>query len=238
MTSNDNMLAIIQPYFYPYIGYFQLIQAANKIIFYDDVSYVKKGWINRNKILINGSDFTFTIPLKSASQNKVINDIVPMIDSGYKRKFLAQIKSAYQKAPYYQYVIDLLQDVIDRQYDNISEMAISSILSVFDYLGKEINWSRSSVCSPTTKGMERSDRLIQITKDQGYQKYVNPIGGQTLYNKEYFINSGVELYFVNSKEFRYKQFDNEFVPHLSIIDILMFNDKTFVKELFDAYYLV
>ena len=237
MFFNNKILSINQPYFFPYIGYFHLIESANKIVFYDDVNYIKGGWINRNRILINGSDYLFTIPVKKGSQNKLINEITPIIDKKFKCKFLTTIKTAYHKAPYYNQVNDLIQDVIHQEYDSISDMAINSITSVYDYLGKEIKWTKSSICSPFTKGMDKADRLIKITKDLGYHKYVNLIYGQKLYSKDYFLNSGVELYFIKSDIVSYRQFDNEFIPSLSIIDVLMFNDKRSIKNQFAAYSL-
>ena len=100
--------------------------------------------------------------------------------------------------------------------------SIKSITSVYQYLDKDIKWTKSSIASPETKGMEKADRLIQINKNLGYQSYINAIGGQELYIKEYFNSKGIKLNFVKSQKVEYRQFDNDFVPWLSIIDILMF----------------
>ena len=228
-------LSIMQPYIFPYLGYFHLIESTDQIVFYDDVNYIKRGWINRNRILFNNSDFLFTIPVEKASQNKLINEIRPLIDSNFNNKFFSQIETAYKKAPYYYAVVEILKTVFSKKYANIADLAISSVTSVYGYLDKDIQWTKSSISSPETKGMDKADRLIQITKNLGYQKYINAIGGQELYQKEYFNNKGVKLNFVKSQKVDYKQFNNDFIPWLSIIDILMFNDKKTVKEQFTAH---
>jgi len=231
-------LSIMQPYVFPYIGFFHLIEATDKIVFYDDVNYIKRGWINRNRILLNNSDFLFTIPVEKASQNKLINEVRPLIDSTFTNKFFAQIETAYKKAPYYKSVVEILKTVFSEQYDDVSDLAIKSITSVYQYLNKDINWTKSSIASPETKGMEKADRLIQINKNLDCQNYINAIGGQELYSKEYFNSKGIKLNFVKSQKVEYKQFDNDFVPWLSIIDILMFNDKKAMKEQFTAHNIV
>lgn len=235
ITKENRRLSIMQPYIFPYIGYFHLIEATDKIVFYDDVNYIKRGWINRNRILLNNSDFLFTIPVEKASQNKMINEIKPLIDSNFTDKFFAQIETAYKKAPHYNTVVEILKQVFSIHYESIADLAINSIISVYNFLDKDIEWSKSSVSSPETKGMDKADRLIQITKNLGYQKYINAIGGQELYQKEYFNTKGVELNFVKSQKIEYQQFNNDFVPWLSIIDILMFNDKNAVNEQITAH---
>ena len=228
-------LSIMQPYVFPYIGYFHLINATNHIVFYDDVNYLKKGWINRNRILINGSEFMFTVPIEKASQNKLINESRPLITPEFKKKFFAQIETGYRKAPYYENVLDVLQAVFSMEYSDVADLAISSITSVYNYLGKDLKWSKSSVISPATRGMDKADRLIQISKDMGYANYINANGGRQLYNKEYFSKRGIELGFIKSHTFEYSQNGNAFVPGLSIIDVMMFNGKEAMIEQFSSY---
>lgn len=231
-------LSIMQPYIFPYIGYFHLIEASEKIVFYDDVNYIKRGWINRNKILLNNSDFLFTIPVEKASQNKLINEITPLVDSKFINKFFAQIATAYKKAPYYSDVVEMLKTVFSKEYINIADLAINSIVSVYKYLDKDVQWTKSSISSAETKEMDKADRLIQITKKLNYQKYINAIGGQELYNKNYFNKKGVKLSYIKSQKTEYPQFIDDFVPNLSIIDILMFNDKKEVKKQLTAYNII
>lgn len=227
-------LSIMQPYVFPYIGYFQLIEASTEIVFYDDVNYIKRGWVNRNRILLNNQGFLFTIPVEKASQNKKINEIVPAIDDKFRRKLFLQLESAYSKAPFYNEVTNLSINTFERDYQNIGDMGIQSVLAVFEYLGKTVQWRKSSVSFPQNAGIDKADRLIDITKQLGYKKYINPIGGKEIYQKEYFKNQGVDLYFLKSGNIKYRQSSKEFVPYLSIIDVLMYNDKhtvlNFLKE--------
>jgi hypothetical protein len=234
----ERCLSIMQPYIFPYLGYFHLIEATDQIVFYDDVNYIKRGWINRNRILLEKSDFLFTIPVEKASQNKFINEIKPLITPDFTGKFFNQIEAAYKKAPYYQDVIKMLHSVFSAKQNDITDLTINSITSVYTYLGKEIKWTKSSVLSPETKGMGKADRLIQITKDLGYKNYINANSGQDIYHKEYFKNKGVQLNFVKSKKIEYKQFNHKFVPWLSIIDVLMFNDSEAIKEFFSAFEII
>lgn len=238
MNDSQGMLAINQPYIFPYLGYFHLIEASDRMVFYDDVNFIKKGWINRNNILLNGGRFLITIPVLKASQNKLINEIVPSIDDKYKNKLFRLINSAYKKAPFYDDISGMVFSVIDKDCDNISDLAIDSVLAVYRYLDKEIKYARSSVFSPQTKGMDKADRIIKISRDNKYCRYVNAIGGRKLYDKEYFKDKGVELSFVQSEVVTYKQYNNEFISNLSILDVLMFNDRDTVKEMFAKYSLV
>lgn len=231
-------LSVMQPYIFPYIGYFHLIEATDQIVFYDDVNFIKGGWINRNRILLNNSDFLFTVPITKASPNKLINEIKPKLDPFFIKKFLAQIEAAYKKAPNYNAVLEMLKAVLSKEYEDVSDLAINSITSVYDYLEKDIRWSKSSIESPESRGINRADRLVKISKDLGYEKYVNSIGGQELYSKPMFKENGIQLSFVKSHLVEYKQFGKEFVPWLSIIDILMFNDKKAVREQFTQFSLV
>jgi hypothetical protein len=228
-------IAIMQPYVFPYIGYFHLIDASDLFVFYDDVHFIKRGWINRNRILLDGNDYLFTLPVANASQNKLINETLLSIDDEWKKTFYKTLTHSYRKAPFFSSAMDIINSIISTRYCNISEFAINSIVSIYDYLGMELNYTKSSVCSPETKGMGKADRLIEISKRQGCKRYVNAAGGINLYSKDYFKDKGVELGFVKSDPVEYKQYANEFVPGLSIIDVMMFNDVKTIRELFSKY---
>lgn len=228
-------IAIMQPYVFPYIGYFHLIDASQLFVFYDDVHFVKKGWINRNRILLNGKDHLFTVPLSSVSQNALINQTMLSTNNEWTAKFNTTLTHCYRKAPYFSRAIDVINSVSNASKCNISDMAINSIASVYDYLGMDFNYTKSSICSPGTQGIDKADRLIEVTKSLGYKRYINSAGGKELYSKEYFSKNGVTLSFVESEDVKYKQFSDEFVPRLSIIDVMMFNDVSEIKELLTKY---
>ncbi len=228
----------MQPYVFPYLGYFQLINAVDTFVFYDDVNFIKRGWINRNKILCNNKDLLFTIPLAKASQNKIIKDVEILIDEYWISNFLKTLDQNYKKAPYFKETFQLVSSVFKLEYNSISELAIASIILISRYLEININFEVSSRKYFSTQGQEKSERLINIAKESGCENYINPIGGLELYNKTAFKKKGINLHFIKNELKPYKQFNNEFVNGLSIIDVLMFNSKIEIKELINNYKLI
>ena len=212
-------LGIMQPYFMPYIGYWQLMAAVDKYVIYDDVNFIKKGWINRNNILVNGAKQLFTISLEGVSQNKLINEILIADDFVKLRK---TISMAYSKAPYYKETMELLDIIFAYDSKNLAKFLENSIRLVAKYLGikTEILLSSNIEKDNSLKGQ---DKILDICKCLNADVYYNAIGGQELYDKEKFKVNGIDLYFVQSELTDYPQFKNEFVPGLSIIDVLMHN---------------
>jgi len=224
-------ISIMQPYLFPYIGYFQLINAVDKFIFYDDVNFIKNGWINRNRILLNGNSHYITIQLKNASSFKKINNI-EFTDN--RSKIIKTIQQAYRKAPYYSDVIPMIIDAFNINTTSISEQAITSIIATCEYIGMEVKFERSSCKYSETKELEKSTRLQKICKLNNSNQYFNMLGGQNLYSKEDFLTNGIKLHFINSKEVSYTQFDKIFVPCLSIIDVMMFNTKDKIRNFLNS----
>lgn len=232
-------VAIMQPYIFPYIGYFQLINSTDIFIFYDDVNFIKSGWINRNKILINGKENYFTIPLENISSYTLINETKILNTPKTINKLLKSIEQNYKKAPYFDKVYPLITHLLtENRYTFISELAAQSIIEVCKYLGIEKKFLFSSKDFPETKSLERADRLIEITQRLNSNNYINPIGGTELYNKDYFKEKGVSLQFIKPISTPYKQFNEEFIPWLSIIDVLMFNNPSDIKKMLDKYELI
>lgn len=230
-------LAVMQPYVFPYIGYFHLISSSSLFIFCDDVNYIKQGWINRNRILSGNDSCLFVVPMKNRSQNRLINEICPLITKEWKAQFYNQLRHNYRKAPYFSDVVDPIMGVFESEYTDVTDLAINSIVSVYSYLGMDIAFDKSSVCAPETRGLGRSDRLIEMSKRLGFSDYVNLPGGREIYSKEYFKSNGIDLHFIRSHPIEYNQHTDEFVPFLSIIDILMFNSKADIVKFFSEYSL-
>ena len=228
----------MQPYIFPYLGYFQLVNSVDKFIFYDDVNFIKKGWINRNKILINGKESIITFPLIKASQNKLINEIDLFLNNKDKKKIIAKLEMAYKKAPYFDSTIDLVKEIINADLSNIAKYSANSITKISDFLEIDVSFDFSSTQSPESKGMDKADRLIHICKKNNSNQYINSIGGQTLYSKEYFNANGINLSFIENYIEPYIQFEEEFVPNLSIIDIIMFNDTKTIRKMLNKYKLI
>lgn len=228
-SSGMKSIAVMQPYIFPYIGYFQLISAVDRFIFYDDVNYINRGWINRNRILINNEAKYLTLPCKSASQNKLINEVKHALNDKLKCKILKKIKLAYHKAPYFKPVFTLIQHIMDCKSDYISDFAIDSVKKVTAYLALNCSFSKSSD-NYNNFELKAADRLIDICKHEGIKNYINPIGGEKLYDKNYFKKHNINLFFLEASQIEYKQFTNDFVPSLSIIDAMMFNDPKKIKN--------
>lgn len=232
-------IAVMQPYIFAYIGYFQMIKAVDKFVFYDDVSFIKQGWINRNRILVNGKDFLFSVPLEKISSYTQIKDslISKKNYEVWKNKFLQTLEQSYKKSPHYDLVITLIVRVLNKNFSTISELAIDSAISISKYLGLNTKFIISSE-KYKNQEMERAARLIDICKQEGADEYLNAIGGMELYSKEEFEEQGIKLNFIKSQPIEYKQFKNEFVPWLSIIDVLMFNSVEEINEMLDGYNLI
>jgi hypothetical protein len=230
-------LSVMQPYIFPYIGYFQLINATDMIVFYDDVTYIKGGWINRNRLVFSGNDNYFTIPLLNSSSYRLIKDIElhPSQYMLWKKKFFKSVQQNYSKAPHFQEVYNLIVDCLDGEYSSISDLAIHSVNSVFCFLEKKIEWTKSSETFTHTKGLERADRIIQIAKELNCKEYINMIGGKDLYDKTFFKERGIDLFYIQPESITYRQFNNEFIPWLSVLDVLMFNDKKTVLNYFESF---
>lgn len=231
-------VAIMQPYIFPYIGYFQLIHAVDVFVFYDDVNFIKRGWINRNRILVNGKESLFTIAVSKASQNKLINEIKILENTKSKDHLLRTLEYNYRKAPYFEVVFNLVKEVINTSSNLISDLAINSVKLVSSYLEIDTLFEISSEKYSETKGMGKSERLITIVKREGSIDYINPSGGVELYDKLDFKKKGVNLQFIQNKLEAYSQFENESVIGLSIIDVLMFNSVEDSKRLIEKYKLI
>ena len=222
-------LAVMQPYFFPYIGYFQLIHASDVFVFYDDVDFIKNGWINRNRILINGQASYLTIPCKNASSNKHINSVEHILNDKSRNKLLKKIRFTYQNAPQFDAIFPIIEKVIMTDTKLISEIAIQSVKQVVEYLNLECKFYTSSDIE-NDKNASAVDRLIDLCSVAEADRYLNPIGGEELYKKEYFAEKGIMLDFLEHGDVQYKQFKNEYIPDLSIIDVLMFNSKESIKS--------
>jgi hypothetical protein len=230
-------IAIMQPYFMPYIGYFQLINAVDKFVIYDDVNYINKGWINRNQILINNKPSIITVPLKGASQNKKINEIFVSSDEKWKSKMLRTIELSYKKAPFFNEVFLLFQNILNSNYQTISQLNLQSIKLICNYLSLNTTLDLSSNLY-NNQIFAGQQRILDICIKENINQYINPIGGFDLYDKTYFEKSGVNINFIKSNPVIYKQYTDEFVPWLSILDVLMFNGKVKTKVILNNFSLI
>jgi hypothetical protein len=228
-------IAIMQPYLLPYIGYFQLINCVDKFVVYDNIQYSKKGWINRNRILVNGRDDYFTIPLKKDSD--FLNVDQRFIADSYakeKNKIITRINELYKKAPQYQIISPLIAEVFNAEFDNLFEFILNSLKKICAFLEIKTELILSSEIS-IDHSLKAQDKVIALCKKLNATHYLNPIGGTELYSKSVFKENNIELNFIKSNDIEYPQFNYDFMPWLSIIDVLFFNSKQDVQQFLNSY---
>ena len=231
-------LAIMQPYFFPYIGYYQLVNSVDRFIFYDDVNFIKRGWINRTNIITREGKQLLSISLSRSSQNRLINEIEL---AGHQEKLIKTIEFTYKKAPFFKNVFPMIEGCLLDTSTLISEVAAKSIMSVSEYLDLKTEFDFSSDFHRSSSGYEKARRLMDICRKENADIYINSIGGQAIYTKEEFKKQGVELFFLQPNAITYDQSPvrtDSFEPNLSIIDVLMFNSKEKVKEYLREYELL
>jgi hypothetical protein len=230
----------MQPYCFPYIGYFQLVNAVETFIFLDDVSFIKQGWINRNRILINGEPGWIIFPCQKISSYKSIKDTKLLGNESWKNKELRKIELAYRRAPFFGEVMPLLEKCFFCGHDDIASFASFGVIEVMNYLGTKPQFMWTSETFGETLELGGAERLIAILRQNNAEMYVNPIGGKSIYSRDEFERAGIELRFLKSDEtIQYRQFrEDNFVPWLSIIDVLMFNERKAVRSLLSKFSLV
>ncbi len=227
-------LAIMQPYFFPYIGYWQLIHAVDRFVIYDDVNYIVRGWINRNRLLINGQPGYITVPLQQASQNRRICDISLQTSPVWRDKLVKSVEIAYRKAPCFVETFSVIERIIRYETDNLSDYLVHQLRTLSAFMGIQTQFVLTSRCYGNND-MSGQERILDICKRVGATNYINPQGGQALYDRANFIQNGLDLKFLIPSPIEYKQFGSLHVPWLSIIDVLMFNGIKGTNKLLENY---
>ena len=213
-------LAIMQPYFFPYLGYFQLMAMSDVFVLHDDVQYIKGGWVNRNRILLNGADRMITFPVQKGAYDLAINERNYVDGNQPRRDILNLVKQAYARSPCYREIFPIVEELLHYEDSNVARFNENLIRRIADYLGL--------ACSIiTSSGLEKDDslageaRVLEICKRLGATGYTNPQGGQTLYDTATFRAAGIALRFLVMRPVPYAQRSPGFMPYLSIIDVLM-----------------
>lgn len=230
-------VAVMQPYLFPYIGYFQLIRAVDVFVIYDDVNYIRQGWINRNNILLHGKAHRWTLPVADQSSFRHINRHEIGNPEHAKRKLLKLFESAYRKAPAFDEVYPLLEEVMAHPDANLAGFVANSLRRVSAFIGLDTRFALSSGI-PKNPDDSAQQRVIDMVRHIGGTQYCNAIGGQALYSREDFEAAGIRLNFLRTGDVRYEQPAEEFVPCLSIIDVLMSCGRSGCLEHLDKYELI
>ncbi|MFG3694095.1 WbqC family protein [Stutzerimonas stutzeri] len=231
-------VSMMQPYLFPYLGYFQLIAHSDVFVLGDDLQYTKASWINRNRVLVNGEPKLLTFPLRKGGRVDAINqrrlcDDFPM----EAQRILKMLKLAYARAPQQERVLALIADILQQPERNLARFTAYSIRSLCAYLG---------IATPIRIGselglpaqMDKQERVITIAKQLQAERYINPIGGLSLYCPALFRSHGLSLRFLRMDDLSYPQFKQPFVPALSVIDVLMFNNQDDARALLERFTLI
>lgn len=224
----------MQPYFFPYIGYWQLIHAVDRFVIYDDVNYIKGGWINRNRILINGQAAFITAPLDQASSFKRICDTSLQHAPHWRNKLVRMVENTYRKAPFFAEVFPTVEKIIRHDRDNLADYLAYQLQTLSTLMGIDTEFVVSSR-SYGNSDLSGQERVIDICRREGATTYINAQGGESLYDHASFKRNGVELKFLIPSALEYRQFGAMFVPWLSIIDVLMFNCSVGTRKLLDNF---
>ncbi len=234
-------LGIMQPYFMPYIGYWQMMNVVDKYVIYDDVNYKKGSWSNRNRILMKGKEEGWayiSLPLNKASQNKKYNETFISDDKKMIEKLLKSIYSSYCKAPFFKAVFNIVEDILYNDEKQLARFLKYSFEKVNKYIGIETELIMSSDIKKNNE-LKLEKKIIHICEVMKADQYYSAMGGWDLYSKEEFAEHGIEFIFLKAKDtIQYKQFDNQFVPWLSIIDVMMFNSVDEIQKMLNEYELL
>lgn len=213
-------VAIMQPYLFPYIGYWQLLQAADRFVVYDDVNYIVRGWVNRNRILINQAPGLITLPLLQASQNRKINEIDIAPAAQWQRRMLRCVEMAYRKAPCFDQVFPVVERILAHPDNNLAGFLTHQIQVLAGFMGQTVQIVSSSQ-GYGNAGLAAQERIVDICRQEGASRYINAQGGRALYEPARFAEAGIDLRFIGMRALPYRQRGEGFTPYLSIVDALM-----------------
>lgn len=233
-------LGMNQPYFFPYLGFYQLVSAVDRFIIYDNLNYIQYGWINRNRFLVvRGEPTYFNAVTENSSPNRKICEIKLSAKSNWRRKLLHTFFLNYRKSPFFDETYALIEPIIRNETDSLSEMAAQSIVEVCRHLRVETEIVENPIYQELESSLAKENlaeafpairlahperkayRVIAVCHLMHADRFVNAIGGQELYDKKEFQANGIELSFLRSHDEPYQQTTAAYHPALSIIDVLM-----------------
>ena len=219
----------MQPYFLPYLGYFQLMAKVDAFVPFDDVHFINRGWINRNRIQVNDRECMLRIPLQHASQNRLICDIDICPDPGWRSRMLKSIRQAYARAPQLHQVMPWLELIIEYPESNLAAFLHHSLLRLCEALELPTQITGSSKRYGNA-GLPAQERIIDICQQEQAHTYINPIGGAVLYAREAFAQKQISLQFLNPTLQPYQTHSGVYLPGLSIVDVMMYNPPQALQQ--------
>ena len=232
-------LGIMQPYFFPNLGHFSLINQVDKWVVFDPVQFIRHGWIERNRILKPGGDWQYIgVPLVKHQRNTLIKDIEIRVNDPWKNKLLSQIQHYKKRAPYYSNVVELIENCFKFETESIAHLNAHFLEKICAYLGIDFKYEIFSEMDLDLDISGPGDWALEISIKLNAKRYINPIGGQELFDVDAFKDNGVEIKFLDFKNVEYKQKGDPFEAGLSIIDVLMFKSVEETRELLTNFSLV
>ncbi len=225
-------LGFMQPYFFPYIGYFDLINCSDRWIVFDTVQFIKQGWINRNRILHPKTGWQYiTIPIKNGPHNVPILEVETKNPAEWRSLITGQLEHYRKRAPHYDETINLVKNCLGIEENNLSKLNVHILDTVCHYLDITFNYSIFSQMNLSLKNIEESgDWALRLCETLGAKEYINPPNGINLYDPERFNSCGIKLIIQEQADFVYSCKGYAFEPNLSIIDALMWNTKEEIKD--------
>lgn len=222
-------VAVMQPYLFPYIGYYQLAAQSDRFVFSNDLKFINRGWINRNRLRVNNEPWLFTVPVHRESKNGMIDEAEVQLDQRFMRRLIRTMKQFYARAPHLEAVTALCVSVFSDPPATIDQLASRSVCRVMDYLGLPFDHcdAKNRYGNETLKG---EARVIDIVKQERGTRYLNLPGGRELYDEARFAAAGLELAFIEPVNEPYRQAGEPFMPYLSILDVLLWNDRETVAR--------
>lgn len=231
------VVAIMQPYFFPYIGYFQLMEHVDLFLLYDDVQYIKNGWVNRNRILHGTRPSWWTFPVGRSGHQELICNKVYCNRARNISKLLKQLRGSYQKAPRFEEIFELTKTCFESGPEAVGEFNAVSLKKIARKIGIQTELRKTSALGLGLH-LKGQDRILELCRRVGASEYVNPAGGRALYDDRSFQDAGISLKFLESQAEPYQQFGESHVPNLSIVDVLMFNHPRSVRNMLGQYRVV
>ncbi|MGL5778746.1 WbqC family protein [Cetobacterium sp.] len=233
-------IGMMQPYFFPYIGYFSLIKYCEKWIIFDSVKYINKGWVNRNRILKqNGLETNYiTVPIERISSKTLIKDIKINKNIDWKNKILGEL-TIYKKAPFFKEVMFIVNDVLSYNTESLCELNIYSLKVICKYLNINFNFQIFSQLKdfPVESVQAPDEWALYTARYFNATEYVNPPGGKSFFNPIKYQSLGIKLTFLAPILNEYKTFSPTFIPGLSIIDVMFWNSKEDINKMLDNFIL-
>jgi len=228
----------MQPYFFPYIGYFQLMAYVDRWVVFDETQFIHKGWVNRNRVLhpdIQKQWQYVTVPLAKKSRDEQICNLLIHPDDGWRNQILGKLTSYRKKAPYYAETMDFVADCFDCKEQSLVAFLVSLLRKTQEHIGFDTQIDVQSDLDLAVLHVEHAGQWsLRIAEQLGASSYINPAGGAGLFREGEFNDAGIELRFLESQSSPYDQGGRDFVAGLSIIDVLMWNGKEAVKSMLSS----